>query len=275
MQQAQPLSPALARRILQHFGLPQDPPADLETLTRLLNAYTRQVPWESASRIVRRARSQTSAECAFFADAFWEGALRIGTGGTCYESNYAFFSLLKRLGYAGYLTINNMGALIGCHSAIIVRLDGKKYLADVGLPLHVVIPLPSPQAEQAEANSPFFRYGIEREAANRYAVWRHPHPRGKAFTLVDDPISDQVYRRITIRDYRHDGGQFLDAVVIQKVIENQLWRYNSDDSPLHLQQFVAGQRHNHALEGDVASQIAAKFGIDGAIVGEALDTLKS
>ncbi|MCY3780142.1 MAG: hypothetical protein OXG78_07535, partial [Chloroflexi bacterium] len=73
---------------------------------------------------------------------------------------------------------------------------------------------------------------------------------------------------------RHDGGQFLNEVVIRKVLNNQLWRFNSNERPLRLQQFVAGERHDHRLGRDSAGKIAVKFGIARDIVTRALDTLQ-
>ena len=64
--------------------------------------------------------------------------MALGTGGTCYESNYSFFGLLRRLGYTGYLTLNDIGGAVGCHSAIVILLGGQKYLVDVGFPVHAV-----------------------------------------------------------------------------------------------------------------------------------------
>lgn len=266
-----PLDGALATRILQRFGMPDRPQATESTLRQLLERYTRIVPWESASRIVRRAKHDSQDDCPVFAEDFWESAIELGTGGTCYESNYAFFSLLRRLGYDGYLTINDMGTSIGCHSAIIIWLDGDKHLVDVGFPLHAVLPLP--ERESAAADSPFFRYRVEFAEANHYTIWRRPHPQELVFTLVDEAISDADYRAITVHDYRHDGGQFLNEIVIHKVIDDQLWRFNSDDRPPHLQVFIDGQRQNYYLDGDVAGQLAETFDMDRGIVGEAMRAL--
>ena len=266
-----PLDSDLATRILQRFGCADAPPATEKTLRKLLDGYTRIVPWESASRIVRRALKDARSDCPVFAEAFWDSALKMGTGGTCYESNYAFFSLLRSLGYDGYLTINDMGTAVGCHSAIIILLEGRKHLVDVGLPLHAVLPLPERETEAVESR--FFRYEVEAADVNRYKIWRRSHPRDLAFTLVDEPVSDADYRAITIHDYRHDGGQFLNEIVIHKVIDDQIWRFNSDDLPMHLQAFIDGQRRNQPLDGDVAGQLASTFEMDRLILDGAMQAL--
>ncbi len=266
-----PLSAELTRRILQYFGIPVASPPNLATLRQLLNCYTRSVPWESASRIVRRARYPEAADCAILGMEFWQGHFELGAGGTCYESNHAFFALLLRLGYEGYLTINDMGASIGCHSAIVLFLDGAKILVDVGLPLHAVLPLHADKTTTVD--SAFLRYTVEPKDGDRYLIGRQPHPRSQAFQLIDTPVADADYRAIALHDYRHDGGQFLNEIVISKVVDEQLWRFNSDVKPFCLQQFVAGERVDHPLSDDPATELSANFGISHDVVAEAMTIL--
>ena len=242
-----------------------------QTLEQLVARYTRSVSWESASRIARRARHTESADCVLLGAEFWQSHFACGTGGTCYESNYAFFGLLRRLGFAGYLTINDMGAALGCHSAIIVVLDGQKLLVDVGYPVHAVLPLRA-QGE-SPVRSTIMDYTIEPLGARRYGVWRELQPRSSAFQLNDKAVSDADYRAIAIHDYRHDGGQFLTEIVIHKVIDEQLWRFDSDERPWVLQQFVDGARRNHAIGHDPAGELAAKFGIARATLAAAMRAL--
>jgi len=265
-----PLTASMKERVLRHFDLPSDPPPDLSTLRRLVERYTRTVPWESASRIVRRARHSQLNDCAVLGAKFWENTLNIGTGGTCFESNYSFFGLLRRLGYEGYLTINNMGDLTGCHTAIIILLQGDKYLVDVGLPIYAILPIRA--GASSRAHSKFLTYSAEPLSDSRFEIWREPHPVLNAFTLIDRPIADAAYRRAAIADYQ-PGGYFLDKVVINKVIDEQLWRFNSDEQPFCLQQFVAGERHDHPLDDDPAGAVADKFGISQSVVTEAMSAI--
>ena len=269
MSDTAPLPPEITRRVLRRFGLEDAPPPNRQTLRYLLNQYTRIVPWESASRIVRRAGHQRLEDCAALGAVFWENALAHGTGGTCYESNYAFFGLLRRLGYQGCLTVNNMGDAIGCHTAIIVWLDGDKTLVDVGLPIYA--PLPIRAGQETVAESPFFTYRVEPLGNDVYDIWRDRHPNPKAFTLIDKPVADAPYRQAAMQDYQPPTGLFLDAVVINKVIDGQLWRFNSHDLPLHIQAFVDGQRRDVPLGDDAAGQLAERFKIDRGILAAALD----
>lgn len=263
-----PLPISLCQRILKQFGIDSNPPPTLETLQDLVASYTRRLPWESASRIVRRARYSEPADYALLGEAFWESHFAAGAGGTCYESNYAFFGLLLRLGYEGYLTINDMGASIGCHSAIVVLLDGRKFLVDVGFPLYTVIPID--EAQETRAECPVMKYRLSPQGGKRYLLQRQSLARVHGFTLHDAPVADADYRAIAIHDYRHDGGQFLNEVVIHKVVGEQLWRFHSDVRPYCLQQFVNGERRDHRIGDDPAAELAQKFGIARDLLAEAI-----
>jgi hypothetical protein len=263
------LSPAFVDKILQHLGVKPATPT-LPHLEALVSAYVRTVPWETAFRIVKRARTADTAVCPRWPEEFWTDNLERGGGGTCFESNYAFFSLLVTLGFAGYLTINNMGDSIGCHTAIILRLNGQKWLVDAGFPLYA--PLPVSTRGVMHRVTPFMNYTVRPDGPDIYQIEHHPHPKPIAFTLIDRPVADAAYRAATTADYGTDGF-FLDRIVINKVVGEQTWRFNSDEKPWQLNLFVDGVRTNTALNGDVATAVARHFGLDETIIQVAFQTL--
>ncbi len=259
--------------VLQHLNLQPTAP-DRFFLDRLVNAYIRKVPWESAFRIARRARLPQTAVYPRWPDKFWQEAITLGGGGTCFESNYAFFTLLQSQGYAGYLTINNMGDSIGCHTAIIILLAGQKWLVDVGLPVHAPLPI-SPRGTITRPTA-FMRYTVIPEGSSRYRINRDPHPQRDAFTLIDTPVPEGVYRQATAADYGPDG-YFLDRIVVNKVVEERLWRFNSADRPFRLEAFHDGQRLDYWLEddeNDVVTAVSNKFDIDAVTISAAFAALK-
>ena len=238
---------------------------DLALLERLIAAYVRRVPWESASRIA--ARFGGVGAYPRWPDTFWRQAMIFGTGGTCFESNYAFFTLLRALGYEGYLTINNMGETIGCHTAIVLLLDGEKWLVDAGMPLYTPLPLDSRQPTTRDSG--FQQYVVRPMGDSRYDIERQPHPKRVAFTLIDRPVSEQAYRAALEADYQPDG-YFLDRIVITKVLDDVIWRFYSNESPYHLQTFPDETRVDHPITGDAAQAVAQHFGMDIHVVRAAL-----
>jgi arylamine N-acetyltransferase len=265
------LSPALASAVLAYLKVTPAAP-DIAFLDALVTAYTRTVPWESVSRIARRARVSGAAECPRWPDEFWHEAMQHGTGGTCFESNYAFFSLLCALGYDGYLTINNMGQTVGCHTAIIVTLDRQRWLTDVGLPVYV--PLPMDRDKPTQRTSAFYTYIVRPLDGQHYQIERSPHPKPVCFTLVDVPIDEVNYRAATTGDYDPESGLFLQEIIVNKVIDGDLWRFSSHERPYRLEHFRDGVRADTPVDGDVAGLIAQKFGVDVETIRAALAALK-
>ncbi len=263
---ARPLPPNLTRAVLAHLGVPPAPPT-LDLLDDLIPAYTRAVPWESAFRIAKRARTPDTAACPRWPDEFWADAMARGGGGTCFESNYAFLSLLRALGYQGYLTINNMGEKINCHAAIVLRVDGGRWLVDAGLPLYV--PLPIDPSAPTRRDSPFHTYTVRPDRAGIYQVERTKHPQPNCYTLIDTPVPDTAYRAALTADYEASGF-FLDRIIVYKVVDGQAWRFCSAETPLHLESFRDGKRTDQLLNGDIAKTVGQHFDMDVATLRAAL-----
>lgn len=256
----------LLQRIFFYLQIrPASPSA--ENLAALLRAYTRRVPWESASRITKRASTKEISDCPRWPEKFWNDAIEHGCGGTCFESNYAFFTLLRSLGYQGYLTINNMGDIAACHTAIILHLDGRRWLADVGIPLYA--PIPIDERKISRGQSQFHHYTLKPLGTGVFQVERDRHPNPYIFTLIDTPINDPKYRRATTRDYSKDG-YFLDRVILNKVIGDQVWHFNSAERPLHLEEFRAGRRYDHPLDKNIPALLAGHFGMEIEVLQQAL-----
>lgn len=260
-----PLSAELKTAVLQQLNLPEQAPS-LRYLDQLIGAYVQSVPWESAFRMVRREVVADTAVCPRWPEIFWQDSIERGGGGTCFESNYAFFALLQALGFAGYLTINNMGDRVGCHTAIVILLDGQKWLVDAGLPLFAPLPI-SPRGVMYRT-TPFLVLAVRPDGENRYQVERWPHPQLNAFTLVDEPVEDAAYRQALTNDYGATG-LFLDRLIINKIINGIAYRFNIWELPWAINQFGWGTRTDIALNDDPITAVARHFQIDETTVRRA------
>lgn len=264
---AEILTQTMTKSVLAYLGLtavPETP--DVPFLDQLMHVFSRTVPWESASRIVRRTAVAEPELCPRWPEKFWQDSIDLGTGGTCFESNYAYFALLKALGFEGYLTINNMGDTIGCHSAIVVLVEGQKWLVDAGFPIYVTLPMSA--NGMMHRRSSFLYYAIRPDGRRRYHIEQHPHPNRVAFTLIDEPVSEPDYRAHTMADYGA-GGLFLDAVIMNKIVNDQPWRFNMRERPWALNRFEAGQRYDVEMISDPATAVARHFGIDEQMMQQA------
>jgi arylamine N-acetyltransferase len=265
--QAQLIDRRLKNQILAYLGVAEQKPT-LRYLNLLIAAYTRTVPWESVSRIHKRRTAASITDCPRWPDEFWSEAIALGTGGTCYESSMAFYGLLASLGYQGYLTVNDMGPSRGCHAAVIVILDGQKYLVDVTIPVHAAVRVDPDRITRRRTL--FHNYLIRPESSCVYQVERSHHPHRNAFTLMDVPVSLEAYREIVARDYL-DTGHFLKEVVIVKVIGGAVWRFNSADDPLKLVHFNREGKVELLLSPATAAQtVAGRFQLPVPMLSRAL-----
>lgn len=265
------MPPISTDAILEFLGCRRSRPT-VATLRRLIDAYVQRVPWESAFRIAKRSRCDQTEMCPRWPDEFWRDALDSGGGGTCFESNYAFHALLTDLGFAGYLTINDMGETIGCHTAIVVTIAQQPWLVDVGLPLHRPVALRRDRV--TAARGPFHTYYARPAAGNRFAIERSRHPRRNAFTLLDVPVANATYRAAATADYGATG-LFLDRVIVVRRLGDAVWRFNSSERPFHLERFARdGSRSELAVaDEDAAATVAQHFGMDAATLRAAFQAV--
>jgi arylamine N-acetyltransferase len=258
---------ALTRQILAYLGCEPGTPT-VRYLNRLMHAYIRRVPWESASRILRRHTTPDTDACPRWPEEFWEQTLSEGTGGTCFENNLAFFSLLSSLGYPGYLTINDMGEQRLCHTAVLISLQGHKHLADVAIPL--LCSLPVRAGRITGRSTALYHYTVRPLRPDVYDIERSHHPKRNTYTLLDHPVPLEAYRAATQRDYE-PGGYFLDRVIVVKIIDDRLVRFNSAELPYKIEMFGKTSRQETPLEREsMARVIAGQFGMQEATIAEAL-----
>jgi len=267
------LSSEKIHTILKYLGVSSDlreRQPNLTCLNQIVTNYIRTVPFESISRIIKRANTARTEECPRWPAEFWQASLENGCGGTCFESQYALFPMLQYLGYQGYLTVNSMSDCQDCHAAIVVILNAEKWVVDVTLPLYAPIPLNS--EKEIKYATEFMTYtvrAVEVAGVNHFRIEREPHPFPHAYTLIDKPVPPEKYREILTNDYG-EGGFFLDRVVINKVVNDLPWRFNSAEKPYQLNVFENGKRRDYSLTGNIAGSIARHFDMDAQMLASAL-----
>ena len=258
--------------ILHHLGLHQPAPT-LAFLDGLLRAWAGCFPWESASRIARHRRPGAPADHARRPEAFFADALRLGTGGTCFESNLALHALLTALGYQSTLHFCDMkerGAWqIDPHSALIVTLDGQSYLADAGYPIPGVIRLAP--ADPVVKETPVYRYEVVSVAPDRWEVRRKSGDFQQAcFWLKGTPIDEDTFWARLVRDHEPDGF-FLSNVIIHRLDGVVIWRFDEDKG---LVRRTVGREEPVPLTGaaraDLPEALAARFHLDARVIRSAL-----
>ena len=121
-----------ADEYLRRIGYDGARECSAENLNRLICLHQSHVPFENLDLFPQNIGVRLDAEALF------DKIVRRKRGGICFELNGAFSLLLRAMGYDAYSCVcrvagqrTELGGL--AHQAVIVRLNGKRYLCDVGL----------------------------------------------------------------------------------------------------------------------------------------------
>ena len=195
-----PLPDTLRDRVLARLALDRAAVApDLDGLRAVYGAWCAHVPFDNVRKMIAlRTAADTHGTPVpatplpgAHADDFLEAWLAHGTGGTCWPSSNALYTLLRSLGFPARRVAASMRDLgIPNHGSIKVALDGRDWLVDSSMLTGVPIPLDAANAVAGAA--PF---GAEVEATDgTHVVWfaTPPHDHFPC-RLLDDPVDHPFY----------------------------------------------------------------------------------
>jgi len=217
-------------------GFKGQPPVTLEGLGQLTRAQVRTVPFESITSILRRAAHPFGPVPGLDTDALLQAWVDRRGGGVCFEVVATFLRVLRSFGFQAR-PINAQISWPGSHQALIVDLEGSRYLVDVGngAPFLDPIPLdgqsevryaglayrfgPDPDSDDwiqdrwiDDAWVPFCRYDLrEADVSIREAAYQHHHTVGQSW-VVDNLVltrcdAEEVWslRDDELRHFTPDG----------------------------------------------------------------------
>jgi N-hydroxyarylamine O-acetyltransferase len=145
-----------ADRYLALLGVEREAPS-LEALARLVRAHVLAVPFENVTAHLRRATQPAGPaplpDPAVLLDA-WE---RRAGGGVCFDIAAMVEPLLRSLGYRAHLVLGQISAPFG-HQALVVELDGRRYLVDLGNGAPLFEPIPLEGVVEVHRHGLSFRY---------------------------------------------------------------------------------------------------------------------
>jgi arylamine N-acetyltransferase len=261
--------PLLNAAILAYLELTAQPPS-IDFLNEILAAWSRRIPWESASRIARHQIPGTPETYARIPEAFFRDALRLGTGSTCFESNLALGALLQSLGFICTLAFCDMSdEYENPHCAVIVRDGRKLYLADAGYPIPAVLPLDNRQSTRVDV--PVYTYFADPLEENCWKIHRTSGTiEGDCFTLKALPVDDVTFWNRLLRDHEPDG-LFLEQVIISKHADDQIVRYSPDKGLIRR---YSGFEEPVTLTAEqqekLSATLAEQFGMNESVIRAAL-----
>jgi N-hydroxyarylamine O-acetyltransferase len=149
------MRPESVAAVLARLGV-ERPSLDHEGLRSVYGAWCRSVPFDNTRKLIHLAEGLDGPLPGSTAEDFFDGWLRLGTGGTCWAGNGALHDLLEVLGFEVERGIATMlvrrDAPVANHGTVIVTIDGRRYVADAsilsGVPLALLeegdLPKPGP-----------------------------------------------------------------------------------------------------------------------------------
>jgi N-hydroxyarylamine O-acetyltransferase len=140
------VDPEWTRRYLALLGV-EHPAPSLEALTLLTSAHVERVLFSSVTSLFRRRDHPTGPVPPLDPMALLDTWERGTGGGVCFEAAEMMSRLLRSLGYQARITLATVGeSWAGGHQGVLVELDGRRYLVDVGngAPYSEAIPLDGP-----------------------------------------------------------------------------------------------------------------------------------
>lgn len=212
------LPPELLERVLAKLGLDDRPDVDLPGLNSVYAAFCGSVPTlDSIRKRIWFAGDRKSPLPGGEPVDYFEGWLAHGTGGTCWPTNGAVYSLLCSLDF-------DVRRIAGCivmeqypgtnHGSVMATVDGVDYLVDGNLGAFEVLPL-LPGATTAAGS------GIHRVTAKPFEAgfdvhWYESYKRDEPLTFRTEPQHDPVDHAFFLERYEltKDLSVFNDALFI-------------------------------------------------------------
>ena len=249
---------------------PTPPTADF--LRELMLAWRKRIPWETASRVARHQHPATSVtEYMWLPATYFDQAMQNGTGGTCFESNMAFSTLLEALGFNYTLHLCDMSADIDPHCALIVTIDGQPYMADVGLSVPAFIPL---STTTATAHTMIVYEYHATPMPDKWEITRRSGDLVQHVCFLKNPPISRADLEARILQDHEPHGLFLREVILNLAIDDALWGYSAEKG---LFRRAVGVEEaiplTDAERADLPTTLSRYFHLNAAIIGQALDAV--
>ncbi|RLC52348.1 MAG: hypothetical protein DRZ79_01340 [Candidatus Cloacimonadota bacterium] len=94
--------------------------------------YFSKIPYENISKIIKSANHHEFVSKIRLPEEIISDHISFHLGGTCYSLTFFLYSVLTHFGFSCYPISAHMKRRMNVHSALIVLIDGKKYLVDPG-----------------------------------------------------------------------------------------------------------------------------------------------
>jgi N-hydroxyarylamine O-acetyltransferase len=199
--------------LLNRIGLDRAPAADAGGLRALHRAYLARMPYEDLA--VQLGETGPLEETALA-----ERVLRDGRGGYCFELNTLLATLLRRAGFV----VTHHQAVVGGegptnHMALLVHLDGERWLADAGLGEGFVEPLPF---REGRFELGPLAWTIAREPGGSWWIGQHEWGSFDGFRMTEEESPASAFEVHHRRLATDPSSSFVQKLVVQQPREDRI-----------------------------------------------------
>jgi N-hydroxyarylamine O-acetyltransferase len=242
--------------LLARIGLAAMPAPDVDGLRELHRAYVGSVPYEALA--VQLGESEP-----LHSGALLERVLAGGRGGYCFEVNTVLHDLLVAAGFSVERRVANVaGSELPNHMALVVDVEGERYLADSGLGEGPLDPVPLVDG----ATTPGPMSWTVRRTEDGWRMEQHEWGTVEWFTFGDPRAELDDFQPHHRRLSREPDSSFVQTLVVQRPYDDRIVTLRSRtlfvDGP--------GRRERDVLPDAAAWATALhdEFGVDPAVLGD-------
>ena len=255
-------------RYLGLLGVEHAAPS-LEALSRLRRAHVRAVMFENVTSTLRRRAHPTGPVPPIDPEALLETWEQGRGGGVCFELAEMFGGLLVGLGYRAHLVLGQI-TFLGSHQAVLVELDERRYLVDVGNGAPFFEPIPLEGTVEVRRAGLAYRFRPD-EVAGRWVQERLIAGLWEPFCRYElrppDPAAGEAAYQ---RHHTLGEGWVVDDLRLVRCRDDEVYALRSGQ----LSHFTPAGKRSHPVSGASCVRLAAEvFGTPALPVESALRAL--
>jgi N-hydroxyarylamine O-acetyltransferase len=256
-------------RYLAFLGLEREAPG-LDALTRLTRAHLLNVPFENATSILRRQRVPDGPVPPLAAEPLLDAWIGGRAGGLCFEITHGFSRLLAALGYRSHPVLAFI-TFPGSHQAVLVELDGQRYLVDTGNGAPLFEPILLDGTVEVWRAGLGFRYHAGGDG--EWIQDRWIDQAWAPFCVFDLSVPDPALSAAAFQSHHVPGGSWVvDRLVLVRCTADMVVSLRSGE----LTRFtIDGKSVEQVAFADYARLAATLFGMPALPITDALAALAS
>ena len=249
-------------RFMGHFGIPGGDPGR-ELLGAVIRAYAR-IPYENLTKIIKKFTAPGTTERLRGPEEVVDGFIERNTGGTCFSLTYCLGAILSRAGFECHPVMADMKRP-NIHCALVVLLEGKRFLVDPGYLLGEPVEL---SGLPVSVETSFGRVELRPRSGERYDLFTLSGGEVKwRYRVKTIPVPPSLFLKYWQESF---SLPMMNSLQLTKLTDRgHLYIRNH-----HLRLRRGGEKINENIRSELELRIEREFGIPAGITAEVREHLE-